>query len=105
MATRLAHPASGSQLPLNYIFYSESLNCSRATSVRSALRLRMARLIRKVGSLLMAKVDFRSDPNFGEEISLIADSICPTSCSFDPQAAYLATIFQSTFSDSTTTSP
>src|SRR5438093_10938264 len=53
----------------------------------------------------MAKVDFRSDANFVEEISLIAESICSISCSFDPQAAHLATVFQSTLSDNITTSP
>src|SRR6266571_4447942 len=85
--------------------YRESLNFSRAISVLNVLRLRIAPLIRKVGSRLIAKADFRSEANFAEDISPIPDSISPTSCSFDPQAAYLATIFQSTFSDSIATSP
>src|SRR5438128_6476547 len=89
---RTNHPSGG------LWFYRESLNFSRAISVLNVLRLRIAPLIKKVGSLLIAKVDFRSDANFGEDISPIPDSICPTSCSSDPQAAYLATIFQSTFS-------
>src|SRR3989475_13255416 len=80
-------------------FYSESLNFSRAISVLNVLRLRIAPLIRKVRSLLIAKVDFRSDVNFGVDISAIPDTISPTSCSSDRQAAYFTTVLQSSFYD------